>query len=134
MSKAYYVVTFPQKDPRAQHSDFDRWGATLSERSAKEGNRKVSEMDQEFEYALILSLPSIPEAVKDMLPPSQRASLAEGGFPYRTKEYEGFEKVYFLNEAALKMYREGDIVFEVTKKISEDELPQGCDMIMLWPQ
>lgn len=134
MTKAYYVVAFPQENPLAQHSEFHRWGAELLERSAKQAQQKITESEAaEFEYALVLSLPSIPEAVRDLLPPAQAKSLSEAGFPYRMPEYEGYERVYFLNELALKMYREGGIVFDVLEKITEDELPQGCDMIMLWP-
>lgn len=134
MAKPYYVVAFPQTNPQALHSEFNRWGAELLKRSAKEMPPKIPESEAaEFEYALVLSLPLIPEAVRDLLPQPQRKILSEAGFPYRAPEYDGFEKVYFLNEQALKMYREGDIVFDVLKKITEDELPQGCDMVMMWP-
>ena len=37
-------------------------------------------------------------------------------------EYDQFEKVYFLNEVALRMYREAGIDFEVLKTISADEV------------
>src|SRR5262245_56005494 len=134
MSKAYYVIAFPQENPLAQHSEFYRWGAELLERSAKEAHGKIAESQAaEFEYALVLSLPSIPEAVRDLLPRSQRDSLSEAGYPYKMPEYERYEKVYFLNEPELKMYRECGIVCDVLKKVTEDELPQGCDMVMMWP-
>ncbi len=134
MPKTYHVVAFPQENPQARHGEFHQLGAQLLAQSASRAPKKppVSD-DMEFEYALVLSLPSIPEAVRDLLPPAHVKSLSEGGFPRRPPEYAEFEQVYFLNDAALKMYRGGGGVFDVMKKISEDELPQGCDMVMMWP-
>lgn len=134
MARTYHVVAFPQSNPDAEHSEFCNLGTQLLKQSASRAPKKppVSD-DVEFEYALVLSLPSIPEAVRDLLPPAHIKSLSEGGFPQRPPEYEAYQQVYFLNDAALKMYRGSGGRFEVLKKISEDELPQGCDMVMLWP-
>jgi hypothetical protein len=134
MAKMFHVVAFPQPNPDAEHSRFHDLGSQLLQQSMSRAPKKTPvSRDSEFEYALVLSLPSIPEAVRDLLPPSQAKSLAEGGFPTRPAEYRRYHQVYFLNDAALKMYRGGGGVFEVLKKITEDELPQGCDMVMMWP-
>ena len=134
MAKTYHVVAFPQNNPQARHAEFYRLGSQLLERSVSRAPKKppVSD-DVEFEYALVLSLPSIPEAVRYLLPAQHIKSLSEGGFPRRPPEYAAYQQVYFLNDAALKMYRGGGGVFDVLKKVSEDELPQGCDMVMMWP-
>lgn len=38
-------------------------------------------------------------------------------------EYDMYDKVFFLNIAALRMYREAGVEFEILKTISADELP-----------
>jgi hypothetical protein len=41
-----------------------------------------------------------------------------------------FDALYFLNEAALQMYREGGIEIDTLKKISSAEIPQRCNRIL----
>jgi hypothetical protein len=41
-------------------------------------------------------------------------------------EYKKFGRVYFLNELAFRMYKEGGTELQVVKIISENELPKGC--------
>lgn len=50
-----------------------------------------------------------------------------------TPEFEGFGKVYFLNDLAFRMYKEGGIDFEVVKIISDAELPGGCSPSLSGP-
>jgi hypothetical protein len=41
------------------------------------------------------------------------------------EEYDQYAKVYFLNEAAKRMYEDSGLSFKILKTISADELPRG---------
>jgi hypothetical protein len=123
---SYYVVVLEHDDPLAS-GDYFHW---IGCRLAREATERImaqarrtgdtsfihdlgrAEMytffsvSLDFEYAL-------PDWVKAHLP---------------TEEYARFGKVYFLNETALRMYRDGGVEFDDYWTIGDDELPTGCSL------
>jgi len=49
------------------------------------------------------------------------------------EEYKEYEKVFFLNEVALRMYREGGIALDVLKKVSGPDMPKRCSRTLRGP-
>jgi len=54
---------------------------------------------------------------------------AAGDFQF-AEVWSLFDAIYFLNEAALRMYREGGIEFDTLKKISSAEMPKRCGLVL----
>jgi hypothetical protein len=52
---------------------------------------------------------------------------------YPPSEYEKYQGVYFLNDVALNMYREGGIELDIMKTIPKSELPKGCNRSLEGP-
>jgi|SRR5919106_1066241 hypothetical protein len=57
---------------------------------------------------------------------------AADGFKY-VEVLSLYDALYFLNEAALQMYREGGIALDTLKKSSSDEIPKRCNRILGGP-
>jgi hypothetical protein len=54
---------------------------------------------------------------------------SDAGFKY-VEVLSLYDALYFLNEAALQMYREGGIEIETMKKISIAEIPKRCNRVL----
>jgi hypothetical protein len=119
----YYVVPFPPDDPRASTEDLLAVGQKIMKQSIEnirqrllaDHSRKDSLL-QDLEYAEVYVWTPMPPEIK------QRWKEAMGEEFEAPAECEQFAKVYFLNEVALRMYREAGEDFEVLKTISADEV------------
>ena len=124
----YYVVALTKANPLAKEDKFHYIGVGLIKESSKRIPRGItSEQAKDLEYAEVYSLPVIPQQVRQML----QESVAQALEP--PEEYQEYEKIYFLNEVALRMYQDGGIGVEVLKKISAAEMPQQCGRTLSGP-
>ena len=112
-------------DPRALSQEFHEIGQRVlresTERIMKRLLADYSGKDsvlQNLQYAEVYFWNPLPPEIK------QRWKGAMGDEFYLPAEYEPFAAVYFLNEVALKLYREAGVDFEVFKTISSDEMPR----------
>jgi hypothetical protein len=115
----FYVVTFPPGDPRSTGSNFWLVGRELIQAS----NMRVAQWlsDDFSRHDQLLSLEHAEVYVWEPQGPTKlRQDLAAFA------EFEGLGKVYFLNEAAIKMYRDAGEKFEIRKIISADNLGALC--------
>jgi hypothetical protein len=121
----YYVVPFPSDDPRASTQDLLAVGQKIIKESI-ENVRQQLLADQSRTHSLLQNLEYAEVYVWTPMPPEikQRWKEAMGEEFEVPAEYEQFEKVYFLNEVALRMYREAGADFEVLKTIPADEVPK----------
>ena len=119
----YYVVPLPPGYQRASTDDLLVVGQKIIKESV-ENIRQQLLADQSkkdtllpnFEYAEVYVWKPIPREIQERL---QQMTGQEFEVP---AEYQQFERVYFLNEVALRMYREAGMDFEVLKTISADEV------------
>jgi hypothetical protein len=120
----YHVVPFMSADQHPSASDF----LSIGHRALKESVEKVrqklltdqlrkQQFVQTLEYAEIFVLERIPPEIK------QRWARKMGEKFGPPAEYDRYEKVYFLNDIALRMYRDAGAEFEILKAISADEVP-----------
>ena len=138
----YYVVAFAHENPLAQNNLFHSEGIRLIKSSVQRIRSLSREQLQSLEYAIVYTLLMLPPHLRQQF---QKASIAPGHAnealqTERLKvmlnppvEYEQYDQVHFLNEVAVRMYREGGIDFEILKTISEDELPEGCNRSLRGP-
>jgi len=73
-------------------------------------------------------LVNIPQHLKQLL--RERGIEQNVDMP---EEYKEYEKVFFLNEVALRMYREGGIALDVLKKVSGSDMPKRCNRTLRGP-
>lgn len=119
----YYVVAFLPNDPRASTQDLLSIGQKIIKESVENIRQQLladySKRDSllpHIEYAEVYVWSPMPVQIK------QRWKEALGAGFEVPAEYERFEKVYFLNDVALKLYREVGEDFEVLKTIPADKL------------
>lgn len=119
----YYVVPFLPDDPGASTRDLLAVGQKIIKESVENMRQRLladqsrqHSLLQNLEYAEVYVWTPMPHEIK------QRWKEAMGREFEVPAEYDQFEKVYFLNEVALRMYREAGIDFEVLKTISADEV------------
>ena len=121
---SYYVVALERDDPLAEKHKFHELGCNLVEESK---NRIFAELRRTNDSAFVKSLPRIEMYTFGEVMPGYEHTVPEWAWFYLpTPEYQRFGKVYFLNEPAYRMYKEGGVEFEVSKVIPDDELPGGC--------
>jgi hypothetical protein len=121
---SYYVVAFERGDPSVKRDMFHQIGCRLVEASTE---RVRAELLRTGDSAFVKNLGRVEIYTFGEAMPGHEHALPEWAkFYLPTPEYENFAKVYFLNELALRMYREGGVEFEVAKVISDEELPGGC--------
>ena len=121
----YYAVGFKPEDPRASTDEFFEIGR----RAIKESNDAIGKKlvaDYSHKDSLLSNLKDAEVFCWRKLPAeiTLRISEAFGEDFSLPSEYDGFAAVYFLNEHALKLYREAGADFEIFKNISSDELPR----------
>jgi hypothetical protein len=121
----YYVVPFPADHPRASTQDFLAVGQKIIKESIENMRQQLladrsrqHSLLQDLEYAEVYVWKPIPPEIK------QRWKETMGEEFEVPAEYEQFEKVFFLNEVAFRMYREAGEDFDVLKTISADEMPK----------
>jgi hypothetical protein len=71
---------------------------------------------------------SLRKLVRNRIPPGVTIE-SDAGFKY-VEVLSLYDALYFLNEAALQMYREGGIEIETMKKISIAEIPKRCNRVL----
>lgn len=113
---SYHVIAFRAGDPRAESSWLHEQGYALFVASKRRMLGK--DPSPPFEYIDVLSIPDPP-------PEEFRGQLEALGLSYEVPErYLGYAKVYFVNDAALRMYRENGIDLTVLETVPESELPR----------
>jgi len=143
LMNVYYVVAFSHDNPLAKDNRFHYEGVQLLKQSIQRIPRGMTKEDAtHLGYAVVYSLP--------LLPPDVRQRVQEGNDESSSvmhllqeqlieaminppPEYEPYEKVYFLNEVALRMYQEGGIAIDILRTISEGELPKQCSRSLRGP-
>ena len=119
----FYVVPVRTGDPRPATEDLLALGKNLIRKSSERIRQQLL-ADQSRKDTLLPSLEYAEVYVWQKMPPEIRERLKDviaREFRVPT-EYEQFERVYFLNEVALTMFREAGADFLILKKISADEL------------
>jgi hypothetical protein len=120
----YHVVTLEHGDPLAEGAQFHHLGTILITEGMERLRAKMLRTGNhtappDLEYAEVFSFGEAAPGYEQLIPEWMRVYLPP-------EEYKQFAKVYFLNEVAYRMYREGGVSFEVAQVISEAELPEGC--------
>ena len=121
---SYYVVALERGDPLLNGHKFYRIGCNLVDESIERmraylGRGGDSSFVKGLQHVEVYSFGEVMPGYEHTLPERAKAYMP-------TPEYEKFGKVYFLNELALRMYKEGGVEFEVMRVISDEELPEGC--------
>ena len=119
----YHVVPFIHDDPRASSQGFYDRGQQAIKASTERVRQKLL-ADYSKNDSLLQNLECAEVYVWTPLPSDMKQTWKEA---FRLEfevpaEYDQYEKVYFLNEVALRMYREAGEEFEVSKTISADEV------------
>jgi hypothetical protein len=139
----YYVIAFTHENPLAQNNKFHHEGVRLIKESVQRIPRGLSkEQAQGLECAIVYTLLALPPHLKEQLQNAKiEAQDSEqtwqremiGVMLNPPVEYRQYDQVHFLNEVALRMYKEGGTNLEILKIISEDELPEGSNRSLRGP-
>lgn len=154
----YSVVAFPAGHPLATSSHFLRLGADLLRNSFFQAGPLLAQMERaQIQKVEVLVLSEYSSKFRKEIEAEIEAKIAEakkrgssggvmlggGIFPKLPagrpekipipEEYQGYDKVYFLNELAVQMYRDGKVEFEVLKTIAAEELPENCSRCLRGP-
>jgi hypothetical protein len=120
----HYVVPCLAEGRRAPAQDLLTIGQRIIRESVKNiGQQLLADQSRSrslmpnLEYAEVYVWSTLPAEIK------QRWKEAFGEEFEVPAEYERFEKVYFLNEVALRMYQEAGEHLEVLKTIPAEEVP-----------
>jgi hypothetical protein len=118
----YYVVTFPGDDIRAHTRRFYYRGKEALE-SSEERIRRLRITRSSESRSAIEHLPYAEVYMWQALPADLGKPLGAAGRQFGVPaEYEQYKIVYFLNEVALKMYRDAGEEFVVLKTVSSDKM------------
>ena len=125
----YHVVAFLHGDPLAQDDKFHHIGTELIKECMKRIPAGFSIDDaKNLRYAEVWTLSRTPQHIKELL--RQRGIRERHEMP---EEYQDYEKVYFLNDVALRMYEEGGIVLNALTKVTDAQMPSGCSRNLRGP-
>jgi hypothetical protein len=120
----FYVVPFMSGDHHTSARDFLEIGRRAIKESVERVRQKLladhsrsKQLLQTLEYAEVYVLERTPPEIKERW---TRMMGEEFGPP---AEYDRYERVCFLNDVALTMYRDAGAEFEILKAISADEVP-----------
>ena len=138
----YYVVAFTHENPLAHNNYFHNQGVQLIKASVQKlrglSRERLQNLEQAVVYTLLMLPPHLRQQYRDMgisaadaARTQQQATLEMMLNP--PTEYEQYDQVHFLNEIAVRMYKEGGIDLEILRTISEDELPAGCNRSLSGP-
>src|SRR5262249_35148330 len=112
---SYSVVAFRGDDPRAESNWLTGRGRLFMVAS----NRRSAGHDPlpPSEHVEVVSRP-------ESMPESMRAELESMGVWYDPPNtYPDFAKVYFLNDAAIRMFRDNGVELPVLETVEEDAVP-----------
>jgi hypothetical protein len=121
----YHVVAFTADDPRASSRDLHDVGVTAIKESTERIRQKLL-ADRSRQASLVQSLEYAEVYVWKQIPPEVRPRFIEAtGREWETPEgFEQYAAVYFLNDVALRMYRDAGETFGVLKTIPAEEMPK----------
>jgi hypothetical protein len=119
----YYVVPFPRDGAPGAAQAFDEAGQK-GVRSSMDRLRQKLKSEMSNREAIIRGLPNVEVYVWTALPPALKEQIQElwGEEIQVPAEYDQYEKVFFLNEVALRMYREIGEQFQILKIIPAAEV------------
>src|SRR5258708_7874220 len=116
---SYYVVALEHGDPLLKRHQFNEMGFQLVNESME---RIAEEIRRTGDSAFTKNLKQVKTYSFGEVMPGYEERVPEWAKAYLpTEEYKKFGKVYFLNELALKMYREGGVTFEINRVIADEE-------------
>ncbi|HSB09910.1 MAG TPA: hypothetical protein VLM38_10530 [Blastocatellia bacterium] len=122
----YYVVGITEKPSARQIAGFLEIGRRLISESLESIRHPLSTLRPEnLQYAEVFSLFRLPPEIRRAVE-EQQIKLHLELNPDPWEEYEKYEGVYFLNETAVRMYRDAGIELDVLKTISAAEMPKQC--------
>ena len=112
----YHVIAFTHESPLAHNNKFHYEGVRLIKDSVLRITHGLSKgQAQDLEYAIVYTLPMLPPLLRQQfqntnieaqnIEESQRQEMINV-LLNPPEEYEQYDQVYFLNEVALRMYRE----------------------------
>lgn len=113
--REYYVIAFDAGDARGESDWLHQQGLKF----LSDAKRRMLGKDPlpPHEYAEVFSLP-------EPFPEQLRSGLEAAGLWYETPEqYRAYAKVYFLNDSALRMFRENGIQLDVLRVVTDSDLP-----------
>jgi len=139
----YYVIAFTPENPLARNNKFHDEGVRLIKESLQRIPRGLSkEQAQGLEFAIVYTLLVLPPFLKEQFQ-NTKIGAQDGEQAWQHEmigamlnpplEYRQYDQVHFLNEVALRMYREGGTNVEILKTISEGELPKGSNRTLRGP-
>lgn len=121
----YQVVPFTADDPRTSAADFRDVGVRAIKESVERIRQKLLS-DRSRQASLIQNLEYAEVYVWKQIPREVRSRFAEAaGRVWETPAgYEQYAEVYFLDDVALRMYRDAGVAFEVLRTIPAEEVPK----------
>jgi len=138
----YYVVAFTHENPLAHNNYFHHEGVRLIKASIQRLRGLTREQLQTLEQAVVYTLLMLPPHLRHQF---QNAEIRVGNTDRVQQQarldrmrnppaaYTQYDQVHFLNEVAMRMYKEGGIDLEILKTVSEDDLPEGCNRSLRGP-
>lgn len=145
MGNTYYIVAFTRDNPLSQEDKFFWLGHGLFEKSKSRLPSFLSDSAvEDLEYAVVRRLTRIQQPTLSqrlmlkLLPKEAKQIEGKPGkditlYFQSPAEFKAYDMVYFLNEVALKMYREGEVEFEILRAIPEDQLPDQAEECLVGP-
>lgn len=118
----YYVLGIRGRSSLRQNKDIVGIGSRLIKESL-ERRRRAGLSLHNMEYAEVFSLFRVPPEIRRAVE-EKRIRLYLELNPDPWEQYEEYEQVYFLNETALRMYRDSGIELEILKTIPAAQLPR----------
>jgi len=118
----YHVVAFSDDDIRAHSRRFYYRGQEALD-SSRARLRRLRTKDPSNSNSLVRNLAHAEVYMCEALPAEIKEKLGGNGrLPDIPPEYDRYAIVYFLNDAAVAMYREAGEEFEILKTICEEEM------------
>jgi hypothetical protein len=131
----YHAVAFTPDDVRGSTNAFLDSGRVAIKAGMERLRRKLRSADPSESDSVLKGLPNAEVYVLMRLPPGMSKRVEESlGQQFEVPaEYDLYGRVYFLNEAALKMYREAGEIFEVLKIVSAEEVSKMASPTLRGP-
>ena len=124
----YHVISLKEED--SFDKDVIETGRRMIETSVERMRGMSRDQFRDLPYAEIWTLHRLTPDIRSALQ-EQRIRMNANFDP--PEEYAGYEKTYFLNETALRMYSDAGMKLEVLKKVSAAEMPIECHRTLRGP-
>lgn len=126
----YHVIGV--KEENSSDQEIIETGRRMIEASVPRMRAMSKDQLRDLPYAEVFTLIRLPPDIRRALEVQQIRMNVESNFDL-PEEYGGYEKIYFLNETALRMYRDAGMKLEVLKKVSAAEMPAECHRTLRGP-